>query len=177
MRLHGCADLSEPLLVTCFWFGLMLNVPVNNFSVMLGRSQRFLGITSTFWGKYVLIKDTTRRPEWGSSPQPLDPESEVLTLVLRDPYRSGFTMHVCVADHGLIRYRRYVVLPYNNLTNENPRTIGGSVGCYKHSRFSMRIKKQINLLVLQVNDLVLLEVNAEIARLSICWLSCNFFFM
>ena len=26
---------------------LKLNVPVNNFSVMLGRSHRFLGITST----------------------------------------------------------------------------------------------------------------------------------
>ena len=37
----------------------------------------------------------------------------------------------------------------------------------------MRIKKRINLLVLQVNDLVLLEVNAEI--LSICWLSGHFF--
>ena len=34
----------------CFWFGLMLNVPVNYFSVMLGRSHRFLGITSTIWG-------------------------------------------------------------------------------------------------------------------------------
>ena len=33
-----------------FGFGLMLNVPVNNFSVMLGRSHCFLGITSTFWG-------------------------------------------------------------------------------------------------------------------------------
>ena len=30
-----------------FWFGLMLNVPVNNFSVMLGHG--FLGITSTFF--------------------------------------------------------------------------------------------------------------------------------
>ena len=30
-------------------FGLMLNVPVNNFSAMLGRSHRFLGITSTFF--------------------------------------------------------------------------------------------------------------------------------
>ena len=39
----------------------------------------------------------------------------------------------------------------------------------------MRIEKRINLLVLQVNDLVLLEVNAEIAKLSICWLSCHFF--
>ena len=53
------------------WFGLvlMLNVSVNNFSVMLGRSHRFLGITSTFGGKYVLLKDTTRRPEWGSNPE------------------------------------------------------------------------------------------------------------
>ena len=39
----------------------------------------------------------------------------------------------------------------------------------------MGIKKRINLLVLQVNDLVLQEVNAEIAKLSICWLSSHFF--
>ena len=35
------------------WFGLvclMLNVPVNNFPVILGRSNRFLGITSTLGG-------------------------------------------------------------------------------------------------------------------------------
>ena len=31
------------------WFGSMLNVPVNSFSVMLGRRHRFLGITSTIW--------------------------------------------------------------------------------------------------------------------------------
>ena len=30
-------------------FGLRFYVPVNNFSVMSGRSHRFLGITSTFW--------------------------------------------------------------------------------------------------------------------------------
>ena len=30
-------------------FGLRLYVPVNKFSVMPGRSNRFLGITSTFW--------------------------------------------------------------------------------------------------------------------------------
>ena len=29
---------------------LILNVPVNIFSVMLGQSHRFLGITSTFLG-------------------------------------------------------------------------------------------------------------------------------
>ena len=28
-------------------FVLRLNVPVNNFSVMSGRSQRFLGLTNT----------------------------------------------------------------------------------------------------------------------------------
>ena len=31
------------------WFGLMLNVPVNNFSVMLGRSHRFLCTTSIYF--------------------------------------------------------------------------------------------------------------------------------
>ena len=41
---------------------LRLNVPVNNFSFMSGRSHRFLGITSTFLGVNVsLLKDTTRR--------------------------------------------------------------------------------------------------------------------
>ena len=31
-------------------------------------------------------------------------------------------------------------------------------------------------MVLHVNDLVLLEVTAEIAKLSICWLSGHFFY-
>ena len=61
------------------WFGLMLNIPVNNYSVMLGKSHHFLGITSIFGGKYVLLKDRTRQPECGSNPGPLDPQSEVLT--------------------------------------------------------------------------------------------------
>ena len=74
-----------------YWFGLVLNVPVNNFSVMLGRSHRFLGITSTFLGgggKYVLLKDTTRRPVWGLNPRALDPESEMLTT--RPPRLQAF---------------------------------------------------------------------------------------
>ena len=50
-----------------FRFGLRLYVPVNNFSVMLGRSHLFLGITSTFLGgKCILLKDTTQRPEFTS---------------------------------------------------------------------------------------------------------------
>ena len=43
VRLIDLFDIS----LGWFWFGLMLNVQVNNFSVMLGRSHRFLGITST----------------------------------------------------------------------------------------------------------------------------------
>ena len=31
--------------------------------------------------------------------------SVLITLVLRDPYRSGFAMHVCVAGYGSIRDR------------------------------------------------------------------------
>ena len=43
-------------MIGTFFFGLMLNVLLNNFSVMFGRSHHFLGITSTlfffffFWG-------------------------------------------------------------------------------------------------------------------------------
>ena len=43
---------------------LRLNVRVNNFSVMSGRSYRFHGTTSTFLeGTCILLNDTTRRPE------------------------------------------------------------------------------------------------------------------
>ena len=42
-------SMDELLCVLKIWFGLMLDVPVNNFSVKLGRSHRFLGITSTFF--------------------------------------------------------------------------------------------------------------------------------
>ena len=44
-----------------------LNVPVNNFSVMSGRSQRFLGFTSAVGSKCVLLEDTTRCRLWGST--------------------------------------------------------------------------------------------------------------
>ena len=54
---------------------LRLNVPVNNFSVMLGRSYRFLGMTSTFGSKCILFVG----PEWSSKPRPLNPECEALT--------------------------------------------------------------------------------------------------
>ena len=44
--------LQECSLIKFIEFGLVLlrfNVPVNNFSVMLGRNHRFLSITSIFW--------------------------------------------------------------------------------------------------------------------------------
>ena len=78
-----------------FWFDLMLNVPVKIFSHVGTEPPLsgyyhyffffsfffFLFFFFFFWGggcQYVLLKDTTRRPEWGSNPRPLDPESKVL---------------------------------------------------------------------------------------------------
>ena len=86
----------------------MLKVPVNNFSVMLGRSHRFLCITSIGFflvgvGKYVLLKDTTRRLEWGSNPRLLDPESEVLTSTPPRPHqvrRTRYGIFINVAKHS-----------------------------------------------------------------------------
>ena len=92
-------SLTSQLFLVC----LKLNVPINKFSVMLGWIHCFLGITSTFGGggKYVLLKDTTWRPELGSYPRPLDPESEVLTTRPPCPLshlwkRVGFNVSVIV---------------------------------------------------------------------------------
>ena len=54
----------------------MLNVPVNNSSVMLGRSHRFLGITSTFvcvWG--VGVNVSCSRTQHGGPSGPGTPTS------------------------------------------------------------------------------------------------------
>ena len=47
LLMSGSCSVHECLYVL---FVLMLNIPVNNFSVMPGQSHRFLGITSTFQG-------------------------------------------------------------------------------------------------------------------------------
>ena len=44
-RIEGIVQCTKSFL---FCFDSGLTVPVNNFSVMLGRSHLFLGITSTF---------------------------------------------------------------------------------------------------------------------------------
>ena len=54
VALRTCSLLLNSLdcLFVCLFvclFGLRLYVPVNNFSVISGRSHRFMGITSTFW--------------------------------------------------------------------------------------------------------------------------------
>ena len=65
---------------TIFVVAFRLNGQVNNFSVMSGRSQRFLGLTSTVGSKCVLLKDTTRCHLWESNPGLLDSESDALPL-------------------------------------------------------------------------------------------------
>ena len=48
MKLSQAVKLAKgEARVTICLFELRLNIPVNNFSVMSGRSQNFLGLTST----------------------------------------------------------------------------------------------------------------------------------
>ena len=62
-------------------FVLRLNVPVNNFSVMSGRSKRFLGLTSTVGRMCLAEGHNTMTPGGGGSNQgPLDSQSDVLLL-------------------------------------------------------------------------------------------------
>ena len=62
---------------------LILNVPVNNFSVMLGWSHRFLGITGYYQYFWKVNAPCSRTQHGltrvGLEPPTLDPESEALT--------------------------------------------------------------------------------------------------
>ena len=66
-------------------FVLMLNIPVNNFSDMSGRSHRFLGITSTFQGVNVFAQGHNTAEVGIGPPHPLASESETLPLGNRAP--------------------------------------------------------------------------------------------
>ena len=57
--IYICIYMNIKEVFVCL-FVLRLNVPVNNFSVMSGRSHRFLGLTSTVGSRCALLKDTTR---------------------------------------------------------------------------------------------------------------------
>ena len=59
------------------WFVLSLNVTVNNFSVMSGRSQIFLGLTSTV-GNYVSCSRTQHGDAYGDRTQDLSIRSPTL---------------------------------------------------------------------------------------------------
>ena len=77
LRMHICIEMI------CTSFGLVLlrlNVPVNNFSVMSGRSHHFLGITSSFRGVNVSCSRTQHGGGRSRIPRPLAPEYEALPL-------------------------------------------------------------------------------------------------
>ena len=69
------------------WFGLMLNVATAS-----------LVLPVLFGGKYVLLRDTTRRPEWGSNLRPLDSESEALTTRPKRPLTFFGSTCTCETD-------------------------------------------------------------------------------
>ena len=59
---------------------LLFNVPVNNFSVILGRSHRFLCIYQYFGELNVSCSRTLHGGRGGSNLGPLAPESDALPL-------------------------------------------------------------------------------------------------
>ena len=64
-----------------FWFGLMLNVAVNNFSVILRRSHRFLGVTSTFLG----VNMSCSRTQHGDPSRAQTPDLWIRSLRCKPP--------------------------------------------------------------------------------------------
>ena len=56
---HSVCYILRKTVIVMLMIVLRFNVPVNNFSVMSGRSQRFLGLTSTVGSRCALLKDTT----------------------------------------------------------------------------------------------------------------------
>ena len=61
---------NQHLLIYLFvcLFDLILNVPVNNYSVMLGRRPYSWVLPVLLGSKCLLLKGTTHRPGWGSNP-------------------------------------------------------------------------------------------------------------
>ena len=98
-------DLAKSLLSKLVVFlEFFFNVPVNNFSVMLEQSHRFLDIYQYF-GE-VSCPRTLQRP-WGSNPGPLAPESDTLPLGHRAPLLSdwlGMTLIVLSDLLVLLRF-------------------------------------------------------------------------
>ena len=66
-------------LVVCL-FMLRLNIPVNNFSVMLGWSHHFLGLYYQYFRRIKCLAQGHNMAEIGLEPRPLAPESDALPL-------------------------------------------------------------------------------------------------
>ena len=103
----------------------MLNIPVNNFSVMSGRSHRFLSITSTFQGVNVsLLKDTTWRRQVLNT---LSFASESETLPLGNPAPPQLVLSKCFSSaleqHSLQLLRYSKLCSVNNLETLSIRDV------------------------------------------------------
>ena len=65
---------------------LRFNIPVNNFSVMLGWSNRFLGINQYCGELKCLAQGLQRHPEWGSDTEPFNLATNALHQATTLPY-------------------------------------------------------------------------------------------
>ena len=74
-------------------FVLRINVPVNKFSVMSGRSHRFLGFNQCS-GELICLAQGHRL--WGSNPGPLDSQSDTLPLRHRAPCNILYSLFICM---------------------------------------------------------------------------------
>ena len=74
-------------------FVLMLNVPVNNFSVMTGRSHCFLSFTSIFWEYFNCLAQGHNTAVVGFQPRFLAPESDAVPLSHHAPQVSNAYSH------------------------------------------------------------------------------------
>ena len=97
-------------------FVLRFNVPVNNFSVMSGRSQRFLGLTSTVGSRCALLK------EWGSNPGPLDSESDAVCVCVK--------YYTCITDHMYLTNSCFADCTYSGELYAHGSTFTSESGCY-----------------------------------------------
>ena len=86
---------------------LRFNVPVNNFSVVSGRSHRFLGITSTFWEVNVSCSRTQHGEgsavAWWLMPRTPDPEVGGSSPTRVKP--------CCVLEQGTFTPQKVLVIP------------------------------------------------------------------
>ena len=111
-------SVHTPVSFVCL-FGLRLYIPVNNFSVMSGRSHRFLGITSTFWEGNVPCS----RIQHGDPSEDHAPTShfDPLPLGLLRPLVQTSTVTVATASVSV--YRAVFALSGDNVDQKTVSTV------------------------------------------------------